>query len=57
MYRLNIKHCYDGCIPVAIFVVQKRHQRLFRCEWIDIKGYSRRSDAEQLLYILNKKTL
>ena len=55
MYRIQKGEAYNGCIPISVWFVQMRRKALFSNEWINIKGYERRSKAEKLLNILTGK--
>lgn len=52
MYRIMPDTAYDGCIPITVYWVQKRKQTFFGYKWENIKGFDRRSRAEELLNLL-----
>lgn len=44
---------YDGCIPVTVYMFQKYADGFIFGKWVNIKGYSDRSKAEELMKLLN----
>lgn len=54
-YRIETKFpCYDGVFPVTGYFVQRLEEGFFRDKWVDVKGFARRKDAEELLKILEQ---
>ncbi len=51
-YRIITDIYYDGCIPITVYVVQKRVRSFLCHRWIAIKGYEDKSRAVNLLDIL-----
>lgn len=52
-YRITTKFpCYNGVFPITGYFVQKLEKVFFRDKWVDIKGFDRLKDAEELLKIL-----
>ena len=51
-YRIITSTYYDGCIPVTVYVVQKRVCSFLCHRWITVKGYEDKSRAFDLLNIL-----
>ena len=43
---------YDGCIPVTVCMVQKYAEGFIFGKWVNIKGYSDRRKAVELMKIL-----
>lgn len=43
---------YDGCIPVTVYMVQKHVEGFIFDKWVDVKGYSDKRKAEELVKIL-----
>lgn len=43
---------YDGCIPVTVYMVQKYIEGFFFGRWVNIKGYSDRRKAVELVKLL-----
>lgn len=54
VYRIKPVVVYDGCIPVTVFVVQRREERWFGYKWISLKGYQDRKKAISLLEFLKR---
>lgn len=54
-YRIITDTYYDGCIPVTVYVVQKRVRSFLCHRWITIKGYEDKSRAVDLLNILKRR--
>ena len=52
MYRIQKGEAYSGCIPITVWFVQMKKETMFRCKWVNIKGFDRRERAEELLNIL-----
>lgn len=52
LYRITTATYYDGCIPVTVYVVQKRVDSFLCDKWINIKGYDCKSKAVYLLNLL-----
>ena len=51
--RIKSLTAYDGCIPITVFMVQKRLPGHFFGRWVNIKGFANRQKAEELIKILN----
>lgn len=43
---------YDGCIPVTVYMVQKHIEGFIFGRWVNIKGYSDRRKAVELVNLL-----
>ena len=52
MYRIITGSAYNGCIPITVYWVQVRKKTFFGYKWENIKGFDRRSRAEELLNLL-----
>ena len=55
-YRIITDIYYDGCIPVTVYVVQKRVSSFLSHRWITVKGYDDKSRAVDLLNLLKGGT-
>ena len=44
---------YDGCIPVTVYMVQKYVGGCIFGKWINIKGFSNKKKAVELMSLLN----
>lgn len=55
MYRIMPGSAYNGCIPITVYWVQVRKNTFFGYKWENIKGFDRRSRAEELLNLLQGK--
>lgn len=54
-YRIVSRYpCYNGCLPITGYFVQRLQEGFFSDKWIDIKGFDRYKDAENLLKILQE---
>lgn len=51
-YRIITDTYYAGCIPVTVYVVQKRVRSFLCHRWISVKGYEDKSRAVDLLNLL-----
>ena len=52
MFRIITTEVYDGCIPVTVWIVQKRVKGLLGSKWVNVKGYDNKVKAEMLLRLL-----
>jgi len=50
--RIIPMEAYDGCIPVTVYMVQKYAEDFIFGKWVNIKGYSDRRKAVELMKIL-----
>lgn len=40
LFRIIIVEAYDGCIPISVYMVQRKQERSFLPDkWVNIKGY------------------
>lgn len=46
---------YNGCIPVTVYMVQKHVGGFLFGKWVNIKGYSDKKKAVELMSLLNGK--
>lgn len=54
-YRITTKFpCYHGVWPITGYFVQRLEEGWLSDKWVDIKGFDRRQDAEELLKILEQ---
>lgn len=54
-YRITTKFpCYNGVFPITGYFVQRLEEGFFRDKWVDVKGFDRLKDAEDLIKILEK---
>lgn len=56
MARFRVKHVYpyyNGCIPIDVWIVQKREEGIFGDKWINVKGFDTPEKAQQLCDLLN----
>lgn len=54
-YRIITKFpCYNGVWPITGYFVQRLEEGWLCDKWVDIKGFDRRQDAEELLKILEQ---
>lgn len=49
--RIRTLTVYDGCIPLTAFMVQKYIPGRFFGKWVNIKGFTSRRKAEELIRI------
>ena len=54
-YRIVKGSSYCGCIPITVYWVQVRVDKMFTCEYVNVKGFESYSRAEELLNNLNNK--
>ena len=52
-YRIVTGESYSGCIPITVYWVQVRVDRIFTCEYVNVKGFDSYSRAKELLNYLN----
>lgn len=52
-YRIIQGEGYNGCIPITVYWVQVRDERLFSANWRNIKGFDTYKRAKELLDVLN----
>lgn len=52
LYRIITTTYYNGCIPITVYVVQKRVDSFLSHKWINIKGYDDKRRALDLFNIL-----
>ena len=52
MYRIRKGEVDFGLIPITVWFVQVKRKTSSGYEWINIKGYDKRENAEKLLNIL-----
>ena len=50
--RIIPMNAYDGCIPVTVYMVQKRVGDCIFGKWVNIKGFSDKKKAVALLSLL-----
>lgn len=56
MARFRVQHVYpyyNGCIPIDIWIVQKRERGIFFDKWVNIKGFDTPEKAHKLCDLLN----
>lgn len=52
-FRIITGTAYNGCIPVTVYMIQRRQERTFLSDrWVNVKGYECRKKAEELYKIL-----
>ena len=51
-YRIITDIYYDGCIPITVYVVQKRIRSFLRHRWINIKAFEYKSKAVECINFL-----
>lgn len=56
MYRIVTTTAYDGCMPVTVYVVQKKVEKFFFDEWVDIRAYQSKETALRVMKILKGET-
>ncbi len=44
---------YKGCIPITVYCVQVRVDKMFTCEYVNVKEFESYSRAKELLNYLN----
>ena len=52
-YRIVRGESYCGCIPITVYRVQVRVDKMFTCEYVNVKGFESYSRAKELLNYLN----
>lgn len=52
-YRIVSGEGYNGCIPITVYWVQVRVDRMFTSEYVNVKGFESYSRAKELLNYLN----
>ncbi len=56
MARFRVQHVYpyyNGCIPIDVWIVQKREEGIFCDKWINVKGFDTPEKAQHLCDLLN----
>ena len=53
-YRIARGSSYNGCIPITVYWVQVRVDKMFTCEYVNVKGFDSYSRAKELLNYLNE---
>lgn len=53
--RIILMEAYNGCIPVTVYMVQKYVGGFLFGKWVNIKGYSDKKKAVELMSLLNGK--
>nr|DAK94911.1 MAG TPA: hypothetical protein [Caudoviricetes sp.] len=53
--RIILMEVYNGCIPVTVYMVQKYVGGFLFGKWVNIKGYSDKKKAVELMSLLNGK--
>lgn len=51
--RIVPMEAYNGCIPVTVWMVQKRVGGCIFGKWVNIKGFSDKRKAAALMSMLN----
>lgn len=51
-YRITTGQGYDGCIPITVYIVQKREETFWGEKWVNVKGFDTYKRAKQLLDML-----
>ena len=51
--RIVTMEAYNGCIPVTVYMVQKYVGGCIFGKWVNIKGYSDRRKAVELIKLLH----
>ena len=54
-YRIVSGSSYKGCIPITVYWVQVRVDKMFTCEYVNVKGFESYSRAKELLNYLNNR--
>lgn len=54
IFRIVPKEAYDGCIPVTVYMVQKYVGGCIFGKWVNIKGFSDKKKAVELISLLNR---
>lgn len=52
-YRIVSGESYNGCIPIKVYWVQVRVDKMFTSEYVNVKGFESYSRAKELLNYLN----
>ena len=50
--RIIQMNAYDGCIPVTVYMVQKYVEGCIFGKWVNIKGFSDKNKAVELMSLL-----
>ena len=45
---------YNGCIPVTVYMVQKHVESFLFGKWVNIKGFSDKKKAVELMDLLSR---
>lgn len=45
---------YNGCLPVTVYMVQKHVGSFLFGKWVNIKGYSEKKKAVELMSLLSR---
>lgn len=45
---------YNGCIPVTVYMVQKHVESFLFGKWVNIKGFSDKKKAVELMALLSR---
>lgn len=53
--RIIPMEAYNGCIPVTVYMVQKQVGGFLFSKWVNIKGYSEKNKAVELMALLSGK--
>ena len=53
--RIITMEAYNGCIPVTVYMVQKYVESFLFGKWVNIKGYSEKNKAVELMALLSGK--
>jgi len=56
MARFRVQHVYpyyNGCIPIDVWIVQKREEGFFGDKWTNVKGFDNPEKANKLCELLN----
>ena len=53
--RIILMEVYNGCSPVTVYMVQKYVGGFLFGKWVNIKGYSDKKKAVELMSLLNGK--
>lgn len=54
-YRIVSGSMYKGCIPITVYMVQVRVDKMFTCEYVNVKEFESYSRAKELLNYLNNR--
>lgn len=52
--RIIPMEAYNGCIPVTVYMVQKRVGGFLFGKWVNIKGFSDKKKAVELMSLLSR---